>query len=148
MFCSQTTEKYENFENAIKLVSEKCEDVVSLNTICDATYLRQRDAAQLAKDVDCMIIVGDKLSSNSNKLYEVSKKYCENSIIIERASDLKSDILKDIITNCCKVGITSGASTPDWIMKEVILMIENRTENNIKIGKLLRGKIEFIDEKM
>lgn len=144
---SQTTEKYENFENAIKLVSEKCEDVVSLNTICDATYLRQRDAAQLAKDVDCMIIVGDKLSSNSNKLYEVSKKYCENSIIIERASDLKSDILKDIITNCYKVGITSGASTPDWIMKEVILMIENRTENNIKIGKLLRGKIESIDEK-
>ncbi len=46
------------------------------------------------------------------------------------------------------MGITSGASTPDWIMKEVILMIENRTENNIKIGKLLRGKIEFIDEKM
>ncbi len=49
VFLSQTTEKYENFENAIKLVSEKCEDVVSLNTICDATYLRQRDAAQLAK---------------------------------------------------------------------------------------------------
>ncbi|BAK81093.1 4-hydroxy-3-methylbut-2-enyl diphosphate reductase/S1 RNA-binding domain protein [Candidatus Arthromitus sp. SFB-rat-Yit] len=144
---SQTTEKYENFENAIKLVSEKCKDVVSLNTICDATYLRQRDAAQLAKDVDFMIIVGDKLSSNSNKLYEVSKKYCENSIIIERASDLKSDILNEIITNCYKVGITSGASTPDWIMKEVILMIENRTENNIKIGKLLRGKIESIDDK-
>lgn len=144
---SQTTEKYENFEKAVELVSSKCKDVVSLNTICDATYLRQRDAAELAKHVDYMIIVGDKLSSNSNKLYEVSKKYCENSIIIERASDLNSDILKDISSNCYKVGITSGASTPDWIMKEVILMIENRTENNIKIGELLTGTIESIDDK-
>lgn len=144
---SQTTEKYENFEKAIELLKSKCKDVVALNTICDATYLRQRDAAELAKHVDYMIIVGDKSSSNSNKLYEVSKKYCENSIIIERASDLNSDILKDISSNCYKVGITSGASTPDWIMKEVILMIENRTENNIKIGELLTGTIESIDDK-
>ncbi len=144
---SQTTEKYENFEKAVDLLSSKYEDVVTLNTICDATYLRQRDAAELAKHVDYMIIVGDKLSSNSNKLYEVSKKYCKNSIIIERASDLNSDILKDISSNCYKVGITSGASTPDWIMKEVILMIENRTESNIKIGELLFGIIESIDDK-
>lgn len=144
---SQTTEKYENFEKAIDLVSQKCKDVVSLNTICDATYLRQRDAAELAKNVDYMIIVGDKLSSNSNKLYEVSKKYCEKSIIIERASDLDKEILKDISINGYDVGITSGASTPDWIMKEVILMIENRTENDMKIGKLLSGKIVSVNDK-
>ena len=144
---SQTTEKYENFEKAIDLVSQKCKDVVSLNTICDATYLRQRDATELAKNVDYMIIVGDKLSSNSNKLYEVSKKYCEKSIIIERASDLDKEILKDISINGYDVGITSGASTPDWIMKEVILMIENRTENDMKIGKLLSGKIVYVNDK-
>lgn len=144
---SQTTEKYENFEKAIDLVSQKCKDVVSLNTICDATYLRQRDATELAKNVDYMIIVGDKLSSNSNKLYEVSKKYCEKSIIIERASDLDKEILKDISINGYDVGITSGASTPDWIMKEVILMIENRTENDMKIGKLLSGKIVSVNDK-
>ena len=144
---SQTTEKYENFEKAMDLVSQKCKDVVSLNTICDATYLRQRDAAELAKNVDYMIIVGDKLSSNSNKLYEVSKKYCEKSIIIERASDLDKEILKDISINGYDVGITSGASTPDWIMKEVILMIENRTENDMKIGKLLSGKIVSVNDK-
>lgn len=144
---SQTTEKYENFEKAINLLNEKYEEVVSLNTICDATYLRQRDASELAKNVDYMIIVGDKLSSNSNKLYEVSKKYCKKSIIIERASDLDKSILKDIITNGYCVGITSGASTPDWIMEEVILMIENRIENDMKIGKLLSGKIISVDEK-
>lgn len=144
---SQTTEKYENFEKAIDLVSKKYKDVVSLNTICDATYLRQRDAAELAKNVNYMIIVGDKLSSNSNKLYEVSKKYCEKSIIIERASDLDKKILKDISINGYEVGITSGASTPDWIMKEVILMIENRTENDMKIGKLLSGKIVSVNDK-
>ncbi len=144
---SQTTEKLENFEKAVKLVNEKYKEVVYLNTICDATYLRQRDAAELAKNVDYMIIVGDKLSSNSNKLYEVSKKYCEKSIIIERASDLSKDILQDIIDNDYEVGITSGASTPDWIMKEVILMIENRTKNDMKIGKLLSGKIVSVNDK-
>ncbi len=144
---SQTTEKLENFEKAVKLVNEKYKEVVYLNTICDATYLRQRDAAELAKNVDYMIIVGDKLSSNSNKLYEVSKKYCEKSIIIERASDLSKDILQDIIDNDYEVGITSGASTPDWIMKEVILMIENRTKNDMKIGKLLSGKIVSVNDR-
>lgn len=144
---SQTTEKLENFEKAVELVNEKYKEVVYLNTICDATYLRQRDAAELAKNVDYMIIVGDKLSSNSNKLYEVSKKYCEKSIIIERASDLSKDILQDIIDNDYEVGITSGASTPDWIMKEVILMIENRTKNDMKIGKLLSGKIVSVNDK-
>ena len=144
---SQTTEKYENFEAAVKIAEEMCPHVEYLNTICDATFLRQRDASELAKNVDYMIIVGDKLSSNSNKLYEVSKKYCEKSIIIERASDLSKDILKDIIFNSDVVGITSGASTPDWIMKEVILMIENRTDNNMKIGKLLLGKIIDVNEK-
>lgn len=144
---SQTTEKLENFEKAINLVSEMYKEVVYLNTICDATYLRQRDASELAKNVDYMIIVGDKLSSNSNKLYEVSKKYCEKSIIIERASDLSKDILKDIIDNNYGVGITSGASTPDWIMKEVILMIENRTQSDMKIGKLLSGKIVSINDR-
>lgn len=144
---SQTTEKYENFEKAVELVGEKYKDIVSLNTICDATYLRQRDAAELAKNVDYMIIVGDRLSSNSNKLYEVSKKYCEKSVIIERASDLSSNVLEDIIVNDYSVGITSGASTPDWIMKEVILMIENRTETDMKIGRLLLGKIISTSDK-
>ncbi|HJD00096.1 MAG TPA: S1 RNA-binding domain-containing protein, partial [Candidatus Dwaynia gallinarum] len=76
-----------------------------------------------------------------------SKKYCEKSIIIERASDLDKEILKDISINGYDVGITSGASTPDWIMKEVILMIENRTENDMKIGKLLSGKIVSVNDK-
>ena len=144
---SQTTEKFENFEKAISFVNEIYKEVVSLNTICDATYLRQRDVAELAGNVDCMIIVGDKQSSNSNKLYEVAKKYCDKSVIIERASDLNKRFLQDIINNSYKVGISAGASTPDWIMKEVILMIENRIENDMKIGKLLSGKIESINDK-
>lgn len=144
---SQTTEKYENFEKAVNYISKLYKEVVYLNTICDATFLRQRDVAELAKNVDYMIIVGDKQSSNSNKLYEVAKKYCNKSIIIERASDLSKSFLKDIINNSCNVGISSGASTPDWIMKEVILMIENRIENDMKIGKLLSGKIESINDK-
>ena len=144
---SQTTEKFENFEKAVDFLEGKCKEVVSLNTICDATYLRQRDAADLAKVVDYMIVVGDSKSSNSNKLYEVSKKYCEKSIIIERASDLSENVLDDMLVDGCEVGITSGASTPDWIIKEVILMIENRVDNDMKIGKMLSGKIESISEK-
>lgn len=147
---SQTTEKYENFEKAVELLKDYYEEVVPLNTICDATYLRQRDASELAKKVNYMIIVGDRKSSNSNKLYEVSKKNCDNAIMIERATDLSQEILRDIIINNYKVGVTSGASTPDWIMKEVILMIENGNitdyENNMKIGQVLSGDIVELNE--
>ncbi|MDE6182330.1 MAG: 30S ribosomal protein S1, partial [Eubacteriales bacterium] len=86
------------------------------NTICSATNDRQKEAIEIAKKVDYMIILGDTLSSNTQKLYEISKKYCKNSYLCERIEDLQLNIS----LNNVKIGITAGASTPPAIIKEAI----------------------------
>ncbi|MDR0519296.1 MAG: bifunctional 4-hydroxy-3-methylbut-2-enyl diphosphate reductase/30S ribosomal protein S1 [Clostridiales Family XIII bacterium] len=92
------------------------------NTICSATKNRQRAAKELAKRVDAMVVVGDKTSSNSQKLHEISLRECKNSYFIATKADLP---LKNI-KNCNKIGITAGASTPEQTIEEVIIgMSEN-----------------------
>ena len=98
-----------------------------MNTICEATRNRQRSAAKLAEKVDAMIVVGDKNSSNSGKLFDIVRKTCKKTFFIENSSDIP---LKDIV-NCNKIGITAGASTPEQIIKEVISrMREIKNEGN------------------
>ena len=95
-------------------------------TICNATRDRQESCRQLARQVDMMVVVGDKHSSNSGKLYEIAKNNCENSIFIENADD---KLLKQA-SKSNKIGVIAGASTPEWIIKEVISsMSENVTKN-------------------
>lgn len=120
---SQTTEKEENWDKTINNLSNTSVEVLkSFNTICAATEERQKSVYDLSKKVDYMIVVGGKHSSNTTKLYEIAKENCVNTIHIENASELPKDLLdkKDIIT----IGITAGASTPDWIIKEVVKMME------------------------
>ena len=95
-------------------------------TICNATRERQESCRELAGQVDLMVVIGDKHSSNSRKLYEIAAHNCENSIFIENASDF---LLKDG-EKYTKIGVIAGASTPEWIIKEVISrMSENVTKN-------------------
>ena len=86
------------------------------NTICSATSVRQEEAINLSKKVDKMIVVGDKSSSNTQKLYEICKKNCKNTYYIETICDL----VLNIFASNDKIGITAGASTPSAIIKEVI----------------------------
>lgn len=84
-------------------------------TICNATDERQREAAQIAEDVDVMIVIGGINSSNTQKLYEICKKKCRNTYYIQTLVDL--DLAA--IESAKRVGITAGASTPNYIIKEV-----------------------------
>lgn len=111
---SQTTQTKENFESIIKQVRKKAKDVKVFNTICRATSDRQLDASKLAKQVDLMIVVGGKNSGNTKRLYEISSRYTK-SHLIETAAEIKKPWLKGVKS----VGITAGASTPQWIIKEV-----------------------------
>jgi len=86
------------------------------NTICSATSVRKEEAIELSKKVDKMIVVGDKSSSNTQKLYEICKKNCKNTYYIETICDL----VLNIFASNDKIGITAGASTPSAIIKEVI----------------------------
>ncbi len=115
----QTTYKNEKLKNILKKLDDENIKYNLHNTICTATRDRQEAAKKLAKEVDTMIIIGDSKSSNSNKLYEICIDLNKNSYMIESVSDLKDKILKGT------VGITAGASTPNFIIKEVEEYIKN-----------------------
>ena len=120
---SQTTEKEENWDKTIdNLSKESIDELKSFNTICAATEERQKSVYDLSKKVDFMIVVGGKHSSNTTKLYQIAKENCPNTIHIENASELPKDLLEN--KNIKNIGITAGASTPDWIINEVVELME------------------------
>ena len=112
---SQTTFNYNKFQDLVEIIREKGYDVESINTICNATEERQTEAKLIAGTVDSMIVIGGSHRSNTQKLFEICKKECENTYYIQTLEDLNVEGLKG--SNC--VGITAGASTPNNIIEEV-----------------------------
>ena len=112
---SQTTFNYNKFQELVEIISKKGYDIIVLNTICNATQERQKEAAEIAREVDAMIVIGGRHSSNTQKLYEICRKECKNTYYIQTLVDLDLDVLKSMGS----VGITAGASTPNNIIKEV-----------------------------
>ena len=112
---SQTTFNYKNFQELVEILAKKRYDRLVLNTICNATNERQAEAAEIAKTVDAMIVIGGRHSSNTQKLFEICSGECKNTYYIQTLADLESDRFQSI--QC--VGITAGASTPNKIIEEV-----------------------------
>jgi 4-hydroxy-3-methylbut-2-enyl diphosphate reductase len=150
---SQTTNTQEKFQKLSDIISKKGKEVKIFNTICNATYQRQSACEELAKKVDVMIVIGGYHSSNTNKLAEISRKYCNNVYHVETPDELPLHEIAKFNT----VGITAGASTPDWIIEEVIKTLENFNNNNmleaiektmkkIRKGDIVKGKIISISE--
>ena len=118
---SQTTFNYNKFKDLVEILRKKRYDntvlniLNILNTICNATEERQKEAKHIAGEVDTMLVVGGRHSSNTQKLFEICKKECENTYYIQTPVDLDSDMFQ-----CSSyVGITAGASTPNKIIEEV-----------------------------
>lgn len=111
---SQTTYNYKKFHKLVEIIEKKVYNVIIVNTICNATNERQVEAKQIATEVDSMIVIGGKTSSNTQKLYEICKEECVNTYFIQTSEDLKHVSLTD-----GSVGITAGASTPKNIIEEV-----------------------------
>lgn len=117
LLISQTTFSLEKFHKIEKLLQNKIKEDVTFvvkNTICRATELRQKETEELSKKVDVMIIIGGKNSSNTKKLYEIAKKNCDNTILVETAREL------EIKEPAEKIGIMAGASTPKESIEEVL----------------------------
>ena len=112
---SQTTFNYNKFQDIVEIIKEKSYHIEVCNTICNATEERQLEAKSIAHDVDAMIVIGDRQSSNSQKLYEISKKECGNTFFVQTLKDLDLKLFE----STGKVGITAGAPTPEKIIKEV-----------------------------
>ena len=130
----QTTIKKELMDEIIQALQERDVEIEVNNTICNATRERQESCDQLSKEVEAMVIVGGRNSSNTRKLYEISKKNCNNSYFVENITDLPLKELK----KCNKIGIAAGASTPECVIKEVIA---NMSELNEKFSME-----DFMDE--
>ena len=118
---SQTTFNYNKFQELVEIVNKKGYDNIVLNTICNATEERQTEAERIAKEVDAMIVIGGKASSNTQKLFEICKNECENTYYIQTIKDLDLTRLK----STDNVGITAGASTPNNIIEEVQKNVRN-----------------------
>lgn len=131
----QTTFKIDLFQSLISKLVLKVKDLKVFNTICSATYLRQEDAKKLASQVDIMFVIGGKNSSNTNKLYKVCKEVNKNTYLIESKEEIPCDILKDIESK--NIGITAGASTPKWIIEEIVTFL--KTFENLKSLKVSCG---------
>jgi 4-hydroxy-3-methylbut-2-enyl diphosphate reductase len=119
---SQTTFKRQVVQDIINYLKENEYDFEYIDTICNATKARQEEAAKIAKQVDCMFVIGSSYSSNTRKLLEICKNECSNTYGIENALDINCTMLQ----NCNTIGITAGASTPSYLIEEVITVINSK----------------------
>ncbi|MDD4377352.1 MAG: bifunctional 4-hydroxy-3-methylbut-2-enyl diphosphate reductase/30S ribosomal protein S1 [Eubacteriales bacterium] len=158
----QTTIKKQLLNDIVQVFKNKGLSFKINNTICNATSERQNSCEELAKRVDAMVVIGGRNSSNTRKLYEISKKHCILSYFIENKEDLPLHQLQ----KCNKIGVAAGASTPECVIKEVIAnMSEITLENNEKnlmedfmaeidaslrlprTGEIVDGKVHQVTEK-
>ena len=145
---SQTTFNYNKFKELVEKFLKKGYDSSVLNTICNATQERQVEAARIASQVDAMIVIGGRHSSNTQKLYEICLKECKDTFYIQTLGDLDPDSVSSVRS----VGITAGASTPRKIIEEVhtrmaeqsfaeLLKEEEESTKPIRTGEIVTGQV-------
>jgi len=117
---AQTTKQKENYLKIVNHLILRYKEVRVFNTICDATFENQAATRNLSLEVDIMIVIGGKNSSNTKQLFSIACENCPNSYLIEDESELENNWFID--KELC--GVTAGASTPDWIIQKVINQIQ------------------------
>ena len=155
---AQTTTRHQLYEDIIEVLKEKYPQKTQVfSTICDATSQRQSEAMEIAKKVDVMVVIGGKQSSNTAKLQKICSEFCKRTYGVETPTDASTiKIHKNDI-----IGITAGASTPEWLIKEVVdkmseneifaqnLSFEeemNKTMVKIRPGQIITGKVIYAKE--
>jgi (E)-4-hydroxy-3-methyl-but-2-enyl pyrophosphate reductase len=149
---AQTTLSKGKWELIIDILEKKFKNLIKFDTICYATSSRQAEAKEIAETVDVMIVVGSRSSSNTQKLYDLCRKICPDTYKIETFGDLPPLNIEKVK----RIGITAGASTPDWIIKEVIEKMEELNKQDsemsfkeafeqslvtLKTGEIVKGRI-------
>lgn len=158
---SQTTEKQSNWEKVLNRIISLAKEIVAFNTICNATEERQESANKLSKEVDLMIVLGGYNSSNTTKLYEICKKNCKNTYHVEKVDSSLLNMIGN--ENINKIGITAGASTPEYVIEEAISKMKKQNDisqedmdlydkyfkdtSNISVGSILEGEVFKVNEK-
>ena len=115
----QTTQKKELFDAVVAAAEKRYASVKPMNTICDDTTERQADVRELAGRVDAIVVVGGKLSANTKKLAEIASLYTKKTHLVERADEVDPSWFE----GCSTVGIAAGASTPDWLVGDIVKVV-------------------------
>ena len=148
VLCSQTTQNLWELKKIEKFFKNYCTNAKFFDTICSVTENRQTEAIKIAEQSDVMIVVGDRSSANSNRLYEICKSVCPRTQFIESTAGL----ITDFPDNAKSVGITAGASTPDGIILEVLKTMENFSQmlegslKTLHTGETVTGTVFTISE--
>ena len=141
-FVSQTTSTRKIWDGCVKKAKKECTNAEFFDTICGATSKRQEEARQLAEKCGMMVVIGDRKSSNTKRLAELCREVCTDVRLIERAEDLDLTHIPRTET----IGITAGASTPAWIIKEVYnKMSDEIMEIEKSFAELLEESIKPIN---
>ena len=134
-FVSQTTSTRENWEKSVNCAKKVCTNLEIFDTICNATFRRQSEAQKIAAQCGAMVVIGDHASSNTKHLVELCQERCPVVLWVEDASELDLNSLADVDS----IGITAGASTPGWIIKEVY---DKMSEENLEIEESFAALLE------
>jgi len=119
---AQTTRKIQDYLNIVNFLIKNYKEVRVFNTICNATFENQDAVKELSMEVDIMIIIGGKNSSNTKQLYNIAKEYAE-SYLIENENEIDPKWFKNKKT----CGVSAGASTPEWLVEKIISKIKDVT---------------------
>ncbi len=125
---AQTTQSFDNLKSVVTECLRRGGEVRVFNTICDATAVRQQEATELAQEVDCVIVIGGYNSANTRRLAEICTEIQPKTYHIETASEIDQDWFDGTET----VGVTAGASTPKWIIDEVLDRLEKIGNSTLK----------------
>jgi len=131
---AQSTQDLSFFKKIVSVLMEKTIELKVYNTICLSTQTRQKSTSELASQVDTLFIVGGKNSSNTNRLYHISKSILSNTYFIEKAEEITPEMLR----NAKKIGLSGGASTPPEAIKEVAAKIKKNFELQTKRENLVQ----------
>jgi 4-hydroxy-3-methylbut-2-enyl diphosphate reductase len=118
---AQTTLSIKRLQEVTSFCLTRASEVKVYNTICDATIIRQRESEEIARRVDCMLVVGGRNSANTNRLAKLCRAIQPNTHHIEVAEEIKQEWFKD----AGRIGVTGGASTPAWLIEEVLAKINS-----------------------
>ena len=135
---SQTTSTKELWKKCTEIAKKVCTNQKIFDTICGATEKRQEEATELSRQCDAMVVVGDKASSNTNRLAMICAQNCKNVSLVDNAGELDLSLYSEANA----IGITAGASTPAWIIKEV----NNTMSEEIKIEGVIEESFEALLE--
>ncbi len=134
---AQTTFEREKWKKILNLIKNTCKDTCFFDTICSATNTRQSEAGKIAAESDVMVVIGDKHSSNTAKLREICARLCPTVYHVEDADEYRR--ISPVLYG--NIGVTAGASAPDWIIKEVLYTMEENIQKDVSFEEELKKSL-------